>query len=147
MVDIRKNVMKGFAKQGVNNIKDQLGISNDDSSSGAQNNKSPIDWNDYNYPKFIRLIHYSTSKLRSPYLGVAKRLHYCAILVTVVTILNLLNTIIQVAASCRDLFPSINVLYTFLNIFLFNFVAYTSFACGFYAICQGPHHYRNFRIY
>ena len=64
MVDIRRNVMNQFAKQGVGKVKESLGIEGSDSTgSNRDSNQTPINWHDFNYPPLIRLIHYSTVEL------------------------------------------------------------------------------------
>ena len=65
MVDLRKNVMNQFAKQTVNKAKEAIGIDpNQAGPNGTQGEGGPINWQNYNYPPLIRLVHYSTEHLR-----------------------------------------------------------------------------------
>lgn len=73
-------------------------------------------------------------------------MHACAILILVTTLLNLLNVIIEIATDC-DPIPDLIVLYAILNVPIFTFVSVYSFSCGYYAICQGPNHSRQFLLY
>jgi hypothetical protein len=89
MVDLRKNVANQFAKQTLSKAKDALGIEDNQttasngSGQGPNGQEGPINWQNYNYPPLIRLVHYSTDYLRQPHLGLAKKIHACAILVFV----------------------------------------------------------------
>lgn len=60
----------------------------------AENSKSKINWNDFNYPPLIKVIHYNPSELMSPHLGVARLLWLSFVMVFVVSWINLLNNII-----------------------------------------------------
>eukprot|EP00347_Sterkiella_histriomuscorum_P001124 403373235 len=148
MVDLRKNVMNQFQKQAINNVKENLGIETNDNSqiSSNNNNQSPISWHNYNYPPVLKILHYSTDQLRQPFVGLAKRMHACAILILVNTLINLLNVIIEIATDCEAI-PNIIILYSLLNVPIFTFCALFSFSQGYYAICQGPGHKRKFCFY
>ncbi|CDW72508.1 UNKNOWN [Stylonychia lemnae] len=125
MVDLRKNVAKQFQKQAIKGVKDNLGIESNDNSgyegqgSGAEN--SPINWQNYNYPPLFKLIHYSTDQLNDPFRSLAKKMHACAILILVNTLLN--------------------------HVPIFSFASIYSFSAGYYAICQAPSHSRKLLIY
>jgi hypothetical protein len=84
MVDFKKNVMNQFAKQTVNKAKDSLGI--EDTQAAPQ--EGPINWQNYNYPPLLRIVHYSSDQLRQPHLGIAKKLHACALLILVNQLIN-----------------------------------------------------------
>lgn len=85
MVDLRKNVMNQFAKQTVGKAKEAIGI---EGPSTQQSQEGPINWQNYNYPPLIRLVHYSTEHLKQPFLGLAKKMHACAILVIINQLIN-----------------------------------------------------------
>ena len=121
MVDLRKNVMNQFAKQTVSKAKESLGI---ESTQASQDSEGPINWQNYNYPPLIRLVHYSTENLRQPHLGVAKKMHACALLILFNQLINcklllicnfvVLNCIIEAAADCPNI-KNIIVLYSVLS--------------------------------
>jgi hypothetical protein len=46
-------------------------------------NLGPINWQNYNYPPIIRLVHYSTDSLKPPFQSLAKKLHACAVLIVI----------------------------------------------------------------
>ena len=86
MVDLRKNVMNQFAKQTVTKAKESLGI--ESTQASQEGGEGPINWQNYNYPPLIRLVHYSTENLKQPHLGVAKKMHACAILIFINQLIN-----------------------------------------------------------
>ena len=70
-------------------MKDQLGIQGSDSSSmNGPKQAGPINWQIYNYPPLIRLIHYSTRELSPPFASLAKKMHVCALLIIANTLFN-----------------------------------------------------------
>jgi len=73
-------------------------------------------------------------------------MHACAIIIMVITLLNLLNVIIEISVNCNQI-PKIIILYSLLNVPIFTCAAIYSFSCGYYAICQGPNHKRQLLIY
>ena len=79
MVDLRSNVMNQFAKQTISKAKESMGIESTTASQSGQ--EGPINWQNYNYPPIIKIVHYSTDQLREPHLGVAKKMHACALLI------------------------------------------------------------------
>ena len=90
MVDLRKAVNNQFMKHVSNKAKEAVGIDSTDNSNqaiGAQP-VGPINWRIYNYPPLLRLIHYSTDELRQPFIGLAKRMHICALAIVVLQTIN-----------------------------------------------------------
>ena len=61
MVDMKKNIASGFAKATSKQIKNELGLGNEEFPNSNQKENSPINWYYYNYPPLLRLVHYSTS--------------------------------------------------------------------------------------
>lgn len=80
MVDLRKQVVNQFAKQTIGKA---IGLDSGSGPSQEESQGGPINWQHYNYPPLIRLMHYSTDQLKQPFLGLAKRMHACALLIVV----------------------------------------------------------------
>ena len=81
MVDfVKKTAARAMAKDAAK----QIGL--DDSNSDYS--KSPIQWTNYNFPRFLRLAHYSTTALKNPILRQIKIMHLAAILIVVVCFVN-----------------------------------------------------------
>jgi hypothetical protein len=50
--------------------------------------KGQIIWDDFNYPPFVRLIHYSLDELQDPIRSVVKKMHLVFLLVLVINAIN-----------------------------------------------------------
>jgi hypothetical protein len=50
--------MNQFAKQTVSKAKESMGIESTTASQSGQ--EGPINWQNYNYPPIIKVVHYST---------------------------------------------------------------------------------------
>ena len=59
-----------------------------ETSTAESASEGPINWQNYNYPPLIRLVHYSTDSLRQPHLGLAKKMHACALLILANQLIN-----------------------------------------------------------
>ena len=55
--------------------------------SGSQK-REPINWEDYNYPPYIRLFHYSTDHLKQPILRIVRFMHLSFSLIIIVSLVN-----------------------------------------------------------
>jgi hypothetical protein len=64
-----------------------MGIEDAQTSTGSAK-EGPINWQNYNYPPIIKVVHFSTDSLRQPFLSIAKKLHACAILVLAIQLIN-----------------------------------------------------------
>ena len=64
MVDsFQKAAVNQFAKQTFSKAKESLGIETTQASPTAPTN-SPINWQNYNYPPLLKIVHYSTDMLK-----------------------------------------------------------------------------------
>ena len=57
-------------------------------------------WLVYNYPPYLRLIHYDISEVVNPVLRVVKLLQINVFLVYSIEFVNLINCIIQISSDC-----------------------------------------------
>ena len=87
---------------------------------------NPIEWNDYNYPPMLRLYHYQTNGVKEPTLGIIVKMKWCADLIIIVSILNLINNISQMFSDC-PLIKGRQVIYSILNILIWPTAAHYSF--------------------
>ena len=90
-----------------------------------------IVWNDINFPKQFPLFHYKPEELAEKTKNIISYLKASFIIVIVIQLVNLLDTIISVGG---NYYPSINVLYVFLDIIMvsifygyLSYIAYRSF--------------------
>jgi len=111
-----------------NNI--QSNLSKQLQFGGGRN--SHIDWHDYNFPPLIKLIHFKLSDFEGAEKSVIKKMYISWILLIVVLILNILSTIVLSATVLKG----INVLYSFLNLFLFSVAGTFVFFWGYYGIAK-----------
>jgi secretory carrier-associated membrane protein len=93
---------------------------------------SHIDWNDYNFPPCIKLVHFRLSDFHDNEKKVITKMYVSWILLTVVLSINILTTIILSAT----VLPGIDVLYTFLNFILGMALATYVFYCGYFGIAR-----------
>ena len=57
-------------------------------------------WLVYNYPAYLKLIHYDTSDVVNPVLRIVKMLQINVFLVYTIEFVNLINCIIQISSDC-----------------------------------------------
>ena len=96
-----------------------------------------INWYDINYPPSFPIIHYKSEELENNTLYFVKVLKITSIILFCVLLVNLLTTIISVAAGY---ILKINILYCFLNLYLILslhlFIGYT----GYYSLAGKNKH-------
>lgn len=89
-----------------------------------------IDWNEINFPRQFPLIHYINEELGEDTKRLILFFKFSFFILLSIQIVNLLDTIISVAG---NYYPSINILYVFLNIvMMIIFYLYYSYT-GYYA--------------
>mmetsp|Transcript_21242 Transcript_21242/g.3445 ORF Transcript_21242/g.3445 Transcript_21242/m.3445 type:complete len:127 (+) Transcript_21242:1-381(+) len=104
-------------------------------SSNFQNqsgHNSHIDWNDYNFPPLLKIIHFTLGDFYEPERGVIKKLFISWIILLAVCTWNILSTIVLVAT----IDPGIHVLFTILNWVLFVSFGTYVFYLGYYGIAK-----------
>lgn len=86
----------------------------------VQNSSSPtIKWEDYNYPPFLKFIHFTLDEFNGPQRALAQYMHWAFLLIPIVSLLSFVNSIAQTAAGVPG-YSGINILYAIFNILLFN---------------------------
>ena len=93
----------------------QIVIESDQQLRGV--GKQKIDWNDFNFPPGLNLIHFSYQELQQPQKKVILVMLANYILLVLICFFNIINNIIQ-----SSQYDSIRVFYSFLNIFIFGFL-------------------------
>eukprot|EP00826_Nyctotherus_ovalis_P022550 TRINITY_DN1745_c0_g2_i17.p2 TRINITY_DN1745_c0_g2~~TRINITY_DN1745_c0_g2_i17.p2 ORF type:complete len:215 (+),score=46.32 TRINITY_DN1745_c0_g2_i17:124-768(+) len=95
---------------------------------------SKINWNDYNFPPCIHIVHFSLAELQGPVKRFVLCIYLSFLIIIGVLIINLLSTIIQVSKYTKG----INMFFTFLNIVIFIPVsAFTAYS-GYCGACRRP---------
>ncbi|CAK92090.1 unnamed protein product (macronuclear) [Paramecium tetraurelia] len=84
--------------------------------SNQNDQKQKIDWNDFNYPPLIKVIHYNIEEVQPEYRLVVRSLWLSSILIVAYTLLNIIDNSIQ-AGNGID---GIRILYSFMFLFSFN---------------------------
>lgn len=105
----------------------------EDTSRDSTVGKQPeINWQDFNYPPLIKLIHFSPSEVPEEYRALVWMLFTTHMLIFVEGWLNLVNNSVQVSAGASGL----RILYTFLFIIIFNPFAMFIFYRGYAGLCR-----------
>ena len=71
-------------------------------------------WQNYNYPPILKLIHYSTEGLQSPFSLIVKLLNASVFVVIGIQVLNLINCIVQISSDCGGI-HGLSILYSILS--------------------------------
>ncbi|CEL95961.1 unnamed protein product [Vitrella brassicaformis CCMP3155] len=99
-----------------------FGISSQPSSASTT-----IDWQNYNYPPFLRIVHYDLSELPSHVASIVWLINFSFILTVVICVVNFFNTIIIAAGGGSGVW----VVYSILNLVLFPTAAGYTFYKGY----------------
>ncbi|CAK58876.1 unnamed protein product (macronuclear) [Paramecium tetraurelia] len=84
--------------------------------SNQNDSKQKINWDDFNYPPLIKVIHYNIEEVQPEYRLVVRSLWLSSILIMAYTLLNIIDNSIQ-AGYGND---GIRILYSFMFLFSFN---------------------------
>jgi len=87
-----------------------------------------IDWNNLNYPPWLRLFHYDLSELPSTVTPIVRCMHIASIVTLTVLVLNFLDVIIVVAAYKSSGF---NIAFSCLDFFIFCPLSTFTFYAGY----------------
>lgn len=92
-------------------------VLNDSISQLKSNSKqSKIDWDDYNYPPLLKVIHYDIEEVEPEHRLIVRALWLSHILIAIYSLLNIINNSIQTGYG-ND---GIRILYSFMFLFSFN---------------------------
>ncbi|CAD8089308.1 unnamed protein product [Paramecium primaurelia] len=103
--------------------------------SNQNDSKQKIDWDDFNYPPLIKVIHYNIEEVQPEYRLVVRSLWLSSILIFVYTLLNIINNSIQ-AGNGLD---GIRILYSFMFLFSFNPIQFFIFYRGYKGVVSDPY--------
>lgn len=108
-------------------------------SSGMKNtnivpssHNSHIDWNDYNFPPCIKVVHFRLSDFHDNEKKVITKMYVSWILLTIVLSINIISTIVLSAT----ILAKINILYTFLNLIIGLTLGTFVFYCGYFGVAK-----------
>jgi len=104
-------------------------------SGGMQKTKSGIDWQDYNWPPMLRIVHFSLDELPDGSRKVVLKIYISFIIAFITCIINIISNIAQVADADAS---ALNILYTFLNFVLIVCASAFVFYQGYKSIAQCP---------
>eukprot|EP00826_Nyctotherus_ovalis_P010359 TRINITY_DN1273_c0_g1_i3.p1 TRINITY_DN1273_c0_g1~~TRINITY_DN1273_c0_g1_i3.p1 ORF type:complete len:122 (+),score=31.33 TRINITY_DN1273_c0_g1_i3:112-477(+) len=99
---IMENIVKGVAEYKINDI---IG------SNPEVKDTSGINWNNFNFPPCLNLVHFSLSELRGSLKSFVLLIYFSYLITIAVMVINLLSTIVQVAKFSSG----INIFYCFLS--------------------------------
>lgn len=99
-----------------------------------------IKWENFNYPPFLKLIHYDPTELADPEKTVIINLNRTFLITILVSIINFINCIAQTAAGLGG----IRILYSILNMVLFWPVSLFAFYKGYRGLVYNR---SDFRLY
>ena len=80
-------------------------------------NKNKINWDDFNYPPFLKVIHYDVSEVDPEHRLIVRSLWLSHILIFVYSIVNIINNI-SITIGTQNY--GIRILYSFMFFFSFN---------------------------
>jgi len=81
-----------------------------------------IDWNKFNYPPYLRLVHFDMSELPSSIAGTVRLMHIWFLMLVAVSILNFIDVIVLsiiLSAQASPVMYFVNIAYSFLNFVIF----------------------------
>ena len=116
------------AKAGLNSV--MSGMKNSNVVPSSHN--SHIDWNDYNFPPCIKVVHFRLSDFHDNEKKVITKMYVSWILLFSVLSWNIISTIVLSAT----ILAKINILYTFLNLILGMPLGTYVFYCGYFGVAK-----------
>ena len=108
-----------------------------------------INWEEFNYPPLLKLIHYNSNELNDPHKSLVKKMNLSFILVFVATLLGFIGNIIQVVMSQVPAVPGvpdIRIFYAVMNLVIFNPAALYVFYKGYKELVIGRSNLRLYKI-
>ena len=117
-----------MAKAGLNSV--MSGMKNTNIVPSSHN--SHIDWNDYNFPPCIKVVHFRLSDFHDNEKKVITKMYASWILLFAVLSWNIISTIVLSAT----ILAKINILYTFLNLILGMPLGTYVFYCGYFGVAK-----------
>ena len=93
---------------------------------------SHIDWNDYNFPPCVKVVHFRLSDFHDNEKKVITKMYVSWILLAIVLSLNIVSTIVLSAT----VLPGIDILYTFLNFIIGLAIGTYVFYCGYFGVAK-----------
>mmetsp|Transcript_15483 Transcript_15483/g.29870 ORF Transcript_15483/g.29870 Transcript_15483/m.29870 type:complete len:176 (-) Transcript_15483:689-1216(-) len=98
-------------------------------SAAASGRGTRVNWEDYNYPPYIRVVHYDDNDIEVPGQRAAvKWAHVCYILTTTSLLLNVAANIVLLCAGATDF---VNCVYAFFNLVIVAVVGMYGFYHGY----------------
>jgi hypothetical protein len=90
--------------------------------------KSSINWEEFNFPPYIKLFHLTPGELDEPQKGVCQKIYISWILLVIVLSINLVNTIIFTFSGTD---PGLDIMYSIFNLFVGSVIGTYALYCGY----------------
>ncbi|CAD8099369.1 unnamed protein product [Paramecium primaurelia] len=103
--------------------------------SNQNDSKQKIDWDDFNYPPLIKVIHYNIEEVQPEYRLVVRSLWLSSILIFAYTLLNIIDNSVQAGYGL----DGIRILYSFMFLFSFNPIQFFIFYRGYKGVVSDPY--------
>ncbi|CAD8071030.1 unnamed protein product [Paramecium sonneborni] len=103
--------------------------------SNQKDSKQNVDWDDFNYPPLIKVIHYNIDEVQPEYRLVVRSLWLSSILIVTYTLLNIIDNCIQAGYGL----DGIRILYSFMFLFSFNPIQFFIFYRGYKGVVSDPY--------
>eukprot|EP00405_Crypthecodinium_cohnii_P019021 CAMPEP_0206475582 /NCGR_PEP_ID=MMETSP0324_2-20121206/34174_1 /ASSEMBLY_ACC=CAM_ASM_000836 /TAXON_ID=2866 /ORGANISM="Crypthecodinium cohnii, Strain Seligo" /LENGTH=230 /DNA_ID=CAMNT_0053950985 /DNA_START=68 /DNA_END=760 /DNA_ORIENTATION=- len=96
-------------------------------------NHAEINWVDFNYPPFVRLIHYRVDELPTTLTGIVRMFNISFLVTVLACLLNFIDTIIIVGSSDA---PFKWVVQSGIHLLILPACALATFYCGYRGLCE-----------
>ncbi|CAD8189254.1 unnamed protein product [Paramecium pentaurelia] len=103
--------------------------------SNQNDSKQKIDWDDFNYPPLIKVIHYNIEEVQPEYRLVVRSLWLSSILIVAYTLLNIIDNSVQAGYGL----DGICILYSFMFLFSFIPIQFFIFYRGYKGVVSDPY--------
>eukprot|EP00744_Colponema_vietnamica_P014107 GILI01019765.1.p1 GENE.GILI01019765.1~~GILI01019765.1.p1 ORF type:complete len:225 (+),score=25.87 GILI01019765.1:79-753(+) len=101
---------------------------------GGGGDQGKIDWNNFNYPPMLRLIHYDLKELNPPVKGIVRIVHLAYVFFSTALFCNFISAIVYTGFGLSGL----NILYAFFNWILGSMFSFYTFYTGYKGIAEAP---------
>ena len=101
-------------------------------SSLRNTSKPKIDWNNFNFPPLIHIIHFSLGELEPKDRSIVLKIYITLWIIFSILFISIINSIIQTAQG----HPGLRIFYAFLNFFIFLILHFYLFNRGYKGIVK-----------
>eukprot|EP00742_Colponemidia_sp_Colp-10_P001085 GILJ01001175.1.p1 GENE.GILJ01001175.1~~GILJ01001175.1.p1 ORF type:complete len:227 (+),score=20.82 GILJ01001175.1:47-727(+) len=129
------SLARGFASNAASSIGSSLGSMVKGSGGGSGGSNEPqIDWENFNYPPKLRIIHYDPKELQQPVKGIVLKMNWCFKIFVFTLAWNILACIILGAGG----YQAISIFYAILDFVIGSCFGLYTFYTGYKGIATRP---------